>query len=175
MKGKSDVAQLDDSSPRPSELHRNGKNSGLMDRTREDPRTLPESHASRGTDDSLATNLATNPPPSGIGHQRGGPVKLKTPSLLPGSDRKHTLQAKYASGDRANTFYARQVLNFLAPRMREFISRQEFMFVGTADRHGECDCSPRFGEPGFIHVLGNKHLQIARIGATVPIHLRRRP
>jgi hypothetical protein len=32
--------------------------------------------------------------------------------------------------------------------MREFISRQEFMFVGTADRHGECDCSPRFGEPG---------------------------
>ena len=148
------MAQLDDLSPRPSELHRNGKNSGLMDRTREDSRTLPESHASRGTDDSLATN----PPPSEVGHQRGDPVKLKTPNLLPGSDGEHTLQAKYASGDRANTFYARQVLNFLAPRMREFISRQEFMFVGTADRHGECDCSPRFGEPGFIHVLGNKHL-----------------
>ena len=157
MKGKSDVTHLDDSSPRPNELHRNGKNSGLMDRAREDPPTLPESRASRGTADSLATN----PPPSGVGHppgQRGGPVKLKTPSLLPGSDGEHTLQAKYASGDRANTFYARQVLNFLAPRMREFISRQEFMFVGTADRHGECDCSPRFGEPGFIRVLGNKHL-----------------
>ena len=110
---------------------------------------------------SLVDSPASNPPPSGVGHppgQPGGPVKLKTPSLLPGSDGEHALQAKYASEDRANTFYARQVLNFLAPRMREFISRQEFMFVGTADRHGECDCSPRFGEPGFIHVLGNKHL-----------------
>jgi truncated hemoglobin YjbI len=83
---------------------------------------------------------------------------LKAPSLLPGSDGEHALQAKYASEDRANGFYARQVLNFLAPRMREFIARQEFMFVGTADRHGECDCSPRFGEPGFIRVLGKKHL-----------------
>jgi truncated hemoglobin YjbI len=106
--------------------------------------------------DSPANNL-----PRSVGHppgQPGGPVKLKTPSLLPGSDGEHALQAKYASEDRANTFYARQVLNFLAPRMREFISRQEFMFVGTADRHGECDCSPRFGEPGFIRVLGNKHI-----------------
>ena len=89
---------------------------------------------------SLVDSPAGNPPPSGVGHppgQPGGPVKLKTPSLLPGSDGEHALQAKYACEDRANTFYARQVLNFLAPRMREFISRQEFMFVGTADRHGE--------------------------------------
>src|SRR5258705_911881 len=110
---------------------------------------------------SLADSPASNAPPSGVGHppgQSGGPVKLKTPNLLPGSDGEHALQAKYASEDRANTFYAHQVLNFLAPRMREFISRQEFMFVGTADRHCECDCSPRFGEPRFIHVLGNKHL-----------------
>jgi truncated hemoglobin YjbI/predicted pyridoxine 5'-phosphate oxidase superfamily flavin-nucleotide-binding protein len=157
MKGKSDVAQLDDSSPPPNELRWTGKNSRLMDRRREGPPILPESHASRETDDSLAAD----PPPSGVGHppcQPGGPVKLKTPGLLPGSDGEHALQAKYASEDRANTFYARQVLNFLAPRMREFISLQEFMFVGTADRHGECDCSPRFGEPGFIRVLGNKHL-----------------
>ena len=128
-----------------------------MDRRREGPPTLPESHASRKTDDSPASNL----PPPGVGRppgQPGGPLKLKTPSLLPGSDGEHVLQAKYASEDRANTFYARQVLNFLAPRMREFITQQEFMFVGTADRHGECDCSPRFGEPGFIRVLGNKHL-----------------
>ena len=98
---------------------------------------------------------------SGVGDPPGRPnrtAKLKTPSLLPGSDGEHALQANYASHDRANTFYARQVLNFLAPEMREFISRQEFMFIGTADHYGECDCSPRFGEPGFIHVLGNKHL-----------------
>jgi truncated hemoglobin YjbI len=153
---ESDVAQLDDSSPPPNELHRTGKNCGLMDTRREDPPALPESHASRKTDDSPASN-----PPPGVGHppgQPGSPQKLKTPSLLPGSDGEHVLQAKYASEDRANAFYARQVLNFLAPQMREFISQQEFMFIGTADRHGECDCSPRFGEPGFIRVLGNKHL-----------------
>lgn len=110
---------------------------------------------------SLVDRPASHPPRSEGGHAPGEPygsVKPKTPSLLPGSDGEHTLQAKYASEDRANAFYARQVLNFLAPQMREFISRQEFMFIGTADCHGECDCSPRFGEPGFIHVLGNKHL-----------------
>jgi truncated hemoglobin YjbI len=154
---ESDVAQIEEASPPPNELYQTVKNSGLMDRTREVPPTPPQSHASHKTCDSPASN----PPRSGVGHAPGepcGPVKLKTPSLLPGSDGEHALQAKYASEDRANTFYARQVLNFLAPRMREFISRQEFMFVGTADRHGECDCSPRFGEPGFIRVLGNKHL-----------------
>src|SRR3979490_2618421 len=98
---------------------------------------------------SLVDSPASSPPPSGVGHppgQPGGPVKLKTPSLLPGSDGEHALQAKYASEDRANTFYARQVLNFLAPRMREFISQQEFMFVGTAYRHRECACSTRIRE-----------------------------
>jgi truncated hemoglobin YjbI/predicted pyridoxine 5'-phosphate oxidase superfamily flavin-nucleotide-binding protein len=151
------VTRLDDSSPPPNKLHRTGENSGLMDRRRQDLPTLPESKASRKTDDSPASN----PPPPGVGRppgQPGGPLKVKTPSLLPGSDSEHVLQAKYDSEGRANTFYARQVLNFLAPRMREFISQQEFMFVGTADRHGECDCSPRFGAPGFIRVLGSKHL-----------------
>src|SRR5260370_20708450 len=108
---------------------------------------------------SLVDSPASNPPPSGVGHppgQRGGPVKLKTPSLLPGSDGEHALQAKYASEDRANTFYDRQVLNFLALGMREFISRQEFMFVGTPDRHGEWACRPGFGLPGFLHSLGNQ-------------------
>jgi predicted pyridoxine 5'-phosphate oxidase superfamily flavin-nucleotide-binding protein len=79
-------------------------------------------------------------------------------TFLPGSDGEHLLQARYGSEDRARAFYANQVLNFLAPRMREFIPRQECMFVGTADRRGECDCTPRFGTPGFIRVLGDKHL-----------------
>jgi predicted pyridoxine 5'-phosphate oxidase superfamily flavin-nucleotide-binding protein len=79
-------------------------------------------------------------------------------TFLPGSDGEHLLQARYGSEDRARTFYANQVLNFLAPKMREFIPRQECMFVSTADRRGECDCTPRFGAPGFIRVLGDKHL-----------------
>jgi predicted pyridoxine 5'-phosphate oxidase superfamily flavin-nucleotide-binding protein len=42
--------------------------------------------------------------------------------------------------------------------MREFIARQEFLFVATADRHGECDCTSKFGEPGFIRTLSEKFL-----------------
>ncbi|MBP2277335.1 MULTISPECIES: pyridoxamine 5'-phosphate oxidase family protein [Sphingomonas] len=78
--------------------------------------------------------------------------------LLPGSDGEHALQIKYGSRDRALSFYAHQVLNFLSPLMRTFISQQECMFVATANRHGDCDCSSRFGEPGFITVLGDRHV-----------------
>jgi truncated hemoglobin YjbI len=50
------------------------------------------------------------------------------------------------------------VLDYLAPKMKEFIARQEFLFVATADRNGECDCTSKFGKPGFIRVLSNKYL-----------------
>lgn len=52
--------------------------------------------------------------------------------------------------------YDRQVLNYLAPAMREFIARQEFLFVSTSDRRGECDCTSKFGD--FIRVLSDTHL-----------------
>jgi len=42
--------------------------------------------------------------------------------------------------------------------MREFIARQEILFVATADRHGECDCTAKFGQPGFIRVVDDKYL-----------------
>jgi predicted pyridoxine 5'-phosphate oxidase superfamily flavin-nucleotide-binding protein len=86
------------------------------------------------------------------------PARLKKPTLLPGSDGEHALQAKYCTKERANGFYGRQVLSFLSPLMRDFISRQEFLFVATSDRHGECDCPSKFGEPGFIRVLSEKYL-----------------
>lgn len=88
----------------------------------------------------------------------GCPFPPKNPSLLPGSDGEHMLQMRYGSRDRAQAFYHRQVLNFLSPKMREFVAQQEFLFVATADRHGECDCTSKFGKPGFIHVLGDKHV-----------------
>jgi predicted pyridoxine 5'-phosphate oxidase superfamily flavin-nucleotide-binding protein len=44
------------------------------------------------------------------------------------------------------------------PLIQEFISRQELLFVATADRNGECDCTPKFGKPGFIRVLGSRYL-----------------
>ena len=80
------------------------------------------------------------------------------PTITPGSDSEHLLQEKWGARDRALNFYDRQVLDFLAPKMQEFIARQEFLFVATADRNGECDCTSKFGNPGFIRVLSNKYL-----------------
>ena len=80
------------------------------------------------------------------------------PTITPGSHSEHLLQEKWGARDRAMNFYDRQVLDFLAPKMQEFIARQEFLFVATADRNGECDCTSKFGKPGFIRVLSNKYL-----------------
>ncbi|MEU8531155.1 pyridoxamine 5'-phosphate oxidase family protein [Streptomyces sp. NPDC048629] len=55
--------------------------------------------------------------------------------------------------ERADKFYAEQVLDRLNDPMREFVARQEMFFLATADRHGECDNTFRAGPPGFLHVL----------------------
>lgn len=77
-------------------------------------------------------------------------------SLIPGSDSEHGLQEKYGTRDRALRFYDKQVLNHLAPLMQGFIAKQEMMFIATADQRGECDCSVRFGQSGFVRVI-NPH------------------
>jgi uncharacterized protein len=70
-----------------------------------------------------------------------------------GSTGEHRLQRQYDTEARADKFYSQQVLDCLNPRMREFIERQEMMFIATADARGECDSSFRAGPPGFIRVL----------------------
>lgn len=69
---------------------------------------------------------------------------------LPGSDGEHILQKQYGTAKRAEKFYSNQVLDHLNEEMRRFIDRMEMMFVSTADKHGECDCTIRCGLPGFI-------------------------
>jgi predicted pyridoxine 5'-phosphate oxidase superfamily flavin-nucleotide-binding protein len=78
--------------------------------------------------------------------------------VLPGSDGEHRMQEQWDSVDRARSFYERQVLDHLNPAMQEFLARQQMMFVSTADSRGECDCSFRAGEPGFITVLDERTL-----------------
>ncbi len=112
------------------------------------------------TSDAEASLASAKAPAAGGRHP---PRAEETPAprtrgVLPGSDGEHGLQCKYASEERAEGFYARQVLNHLSPAMQEFVARQEILFVATADRHGECDCTPKFGRPGFIRVLGDKYL-----------------
>jgi len=63
------------------------------------------------------------------------------------------LQHEMGSSARADRFYDRQMLQSLNARMIDLIGRQEMFFVATADAGGNCDCSPRFGKPGFISVI----------------------
>ncbi|SJM92916.1 conserved hypothetical protein [Crenothrix polyspora] len=79
-------------------------------------------------------------------------------TLLPGSEGEHCLQQKYGTTQRALRFYDKQVLNYLSPVMKDFISRQEVLFIATSDKHGDCDCSFRFGRPGFVRSLNDNYL-----------------
>jgi predicted pyridoxine 5'-phosphate oxidase superfamily flavin-nucleotide-binding protein len=79
-------------------------------------------------------------------------------TLLPGSEGEHFLQQKYGTRQRALRFYDKQVLNYLSPVMKEFIAKQEVLFIATSDKHGDCDCSFRFGKPGFVRALNDNYL-----------------
>ncbi|MBK8816532.1 MAG: pyridoxamine 5'-phosphate oxidase family protein [Methylococcaceae bacterium] len=79
-------------------------------------------------------------------------------TLLPGSKGEHYLQEKYGTRQRALRFYDKQVLNYLSPVMTEFIAAQEILFIATSDKHGDCDCSFRFGKPGFVRALNENYL-----------------
>ncbi|MEU9118667.1 pyridoxamine 5'-phosphate oxidase family protein [Streptomyces sp. NPDC048506] len=76
----------------------------------------------------------------------------------PGSDGEHLVQQRLGTTQRADRFYADQVLDHLNARMQEFVARQEMFFLATADRHGECDSTFRAGPPGFLQVLGERTL-----------------
>jgi uncharacterized protein len=86
------------------------------------------------------------------------PTEKHPRAVLPGSAEEHELQEKYGTTPRANAFYRNQLLNYLNPQMQLFIARQEMMFVGTADRHGESDVTFRAGLPGFVRVLAERTL-----------------
>lgn len=77
---------------------------------------------------------------------------------LPGSAGEHLLQHAYGTEQRANRFYEDQVLDRLNERMKQFIRTIDLAFVATADARGECDSSLRAGAPGFIEVLGDRHI-----------------
>lgn len=76
----------------------------------------------------------------------------------PGSQGEKELQKEFGTTIEALNFYNKQVLTHLAPLMKDFIAKQEMMFISTADAHGECDASFRVGERGFVHVIDDTHL-----------------
>lgn len=72
---------------------------------------------------------------------------------VPELEGERYVQAVMGSTERADRFYRDQMLDHLNPMMREFIARQEMLFIATADARGECDSSFRAGPPGFVHVI----------------------
>lgn len=85
-------------------------------------------------------------------------MKKSEHELLPGSRGEHTLQVELGSDRRAIAFYGNQMLDRLNPAMQRFIARQSLMFIASADGRGECDCSFRAGDPGFVVVVDEKHV-----------------
>ena len=75
-----------------------------------------------------------------------------------GTPGEREVQAQLESQVRAQRFYERQMRDRLSKKMVNLIRRQEMMFVATADAHGNCDCSPRFGKAGFVLLLDDKTL-----------------
>jgi hypothetical protein len=92
------------------------------------------------------------------GSHNGTPSGESEEEALPGSQGEHELQQKYGKSLQALAFYKHRVLSHLNPAMREFIARQEMMFVGTADRSGNADSSFRAGHASFVKVLDERTL-----------------
>ncbi|MFC4611279.1 pyridoxamine 5'-phosphate oxidase family protein [Streptomyces maoxianensis] len=75
-----------------------------------------------------------------------------------GSAGEHELQRRLGTEEQASGFYDRQVHSGLTPSMREFIGRQNMVFLSTADATGACDSSFRAGPAGFVSVLDDRTL-----------------
>jgi len=56
--------------------------------------------------------------------------------------------------DRART----KVIDTLSEDVQEFIQQAPFVVLATSNSNGQCDASPKGGNPGFVKVLDEKHL-----------------
>ncbi|MDH3512039.1 MAG: pyridoxamine 5'-phosphate oxidase family protein [Gammaproteobacteria bacterium] len=59
-----------------------------------------------------------------------------------------------------NAFIRAKVKSSLDPVVQEFIGQAPFAVMATSNAHGDCDASPKGGDPGFIKVLNEKTLLI---------------
>ncbi len=86
-------------------------------------------------------------------------MQNSTPDACPADlSGERRLQQRLGTTERAEQFYQRQLLDHLNERMRDFITRQEMMFVATSDAHGACDSTFRAGPAGFVSVLDRHRL-----------------
>ncbi|KPV39370.1 pyridoxamine 5'-phosphate oxidase family protein [Alicyclobacillus ferrooxydans] len=70
-----------------------------------------------------------------------------------GSNGEREIQKKYGTQSRAQGFYENQMLKKLNPEMMDFITKQQMMFISTADASGNCDTSFRAADAGFVKII----------------------
>ncbi|KEO83897.1 pyridoxamine 5'-phosphate oxidase family protein [Tumebacillus flagellatus] len=63
-------------------------------------------------------------------------------------------------GGTPSKLAANKVITELDEHCRNYLARSPFVLMSTADASGACDVSPRGDAPGFVLVLGEKHLVI---------------
>ncbi|GMK40510.1 phosphohydrolase [Paenibacillus sp. CCS19] len=54
----------------------------------------------------------------------------------------------------------RKMITQLDAHCRDFIARSPFVLLSTSNEAGQCDVSPRGDDPGFVHVLDDRHLVV---------------
>jgi PPOX class probable FMN-dependent enzyme len=52
-------------------------------------------------------------------------------------------------------------LTHLEQHSKQFIKLSRFVVLSSYDKHGNLDCSPRGGEPGFVEIINDRQLAIA--------------
>jgi hypothetical protein len=94
------------------------------------------------------------------GYREAAMERIDGLAQVSGSAGEHELQRRNGTTERAERFYRQQVLDHLNDRMREFLGRQEMLFVATSDGGGACDCAFRAGPPGFVQALDRIDLPV---------------
>jgi len=64
----------------------------------------------------------------------------------------------------AHPIAAKKVKDHLEPYVRAFIENSPFAVMSSSNSSGDCDASPKGGEPGFVKVLDDRTLLIPDIG-----------
>ena len=50
--------------------------------------------------------------------------------------------------------------NTLSDVVKDFIAQSPFIVIATSNRAGECDASPKGGQPGLVRIVDDRHLVI---------------
>ena len=63
-----------------------------------------------------------------------------------------------------------KVVPFMEEHVRKFISEAPFAVLSTSDVNGNCDASPRGGNPGFVKIIDDRTLLIPDIAGNRLFH-----